>query len=256
MSRYRIDLNCDMGESFGAYEIGQDRAVLSHITSANIACGYHAGDPNVMRRTVRAALEKGVGLGAHPGLPDLIGFGRRDMAITPEDAYTMTLYQVGALAAIAKAEGGRLQHVKPHGALFNMAAKDAALARGIAQAVASLDESFVLFGLAGSELVKAGREVGLSVAEEVFADRTYQVDGSLTPRSHPHAVIKDPTEAAQRVIQMVTEKQTITVDGAKIPVNADTVCIHGDHPDALTFIEHLLNAFRTEGISVKGVCQP
>ncbi|SDX54192.1 UPF0271 protein [Marininema mesophilum] len=252
---YRIDLNSDIGESFGAYVIGQDQAVLSQITSANIACGYHAGDPNVMRRTVLAALERGVGLGAHPGLPDLVGFGRRNMAISTEDAYTMTLYQVGALAAIAKAEGGQLQHVKPHGALFNMAAQDGRLAQGIAEAVVAVDDQLVLFGLAGSELVKAGRGVGLKVAEEVFADRTYQPDGSLTPRTQPEAVIRDSKEAVSRVIHMVKEGKTMAVDGTLIDLNADTVCVHGDHPEALSFVHQLREAFTAEGITVKRVSE-
>jgi len=182
MSRWVVDLNSDLGEGFGAYTIGQDEEVLRFVTSANIACGYHAGDHNVMGRIVKAAAEKGVGLGAHPGLPDLMGFGRRRIEVDTKDVYNMTLYQVGALTAFARACGKRLQHVKPHGALYNMACRDRRIASAIAEAVAAVDSELILFGLAGSALVEAGRAAGLPVAEEVFADRTYQPDGTLTPR--------------------------------------------------------------------------
>jgi UPF0271 protein len=186
-----VDLNCDMGESFGAWTIGADEEVLEHVSSANIACGFHAGDPAVMHRTVTAALGRGVAVGAHPSLPDLQGFGRRVMAISPDEAYELVLYQVGALAGFCRALGGRLSHVKAHGALYNMAAKNAVLADAIASATRDFDPSLVLFGLAGGELVRAGRRAGLRVANEVFADRTYQPDGALTPRNKPHAMIHD-----------------------------------------------------------------
>lgn len=178
---YRIDLNCDLGESYGAYKLGVDEEMLGRITSANVACGFHAGDPGVMRRTVQMALKHGVAVGAHPGLPDLIGFGRRNMDISPREAYDMVVYQIGALAAFVQSEGGRMQHVKPHGALYNMAAKSKELSEAIAEAVYKVDPELILFGLSGSELVRAGERIGLKTANEVFSDRTYQQDGSLTP---------------------------------------------------------------------------
>ncbi len=180
----KIDLNCDMGESFGAYQMGRDKEILDYVTSANIACGFHAGDPATMRRTVRLALGKNVGIGAHPGLPDLVGFGRRPMEISPQEAYDLVVYQIGALYGFVKAEGGQLQHVKPHGALFNMAVKDADLSEAIAEAVYKVDPELILFGLPGSELVNAGKKASLRTASEVFSDRTYQEDGSLTSRRH------------------------------------------------------------------------
>src|SRR5690606_3043926 len=205
-----IDLNCDMGESFGAWQMGQDEAILPFVSSANIACGYHAGDPATMRKTVAAALKHKVALGAHPGLPDLEGFGRRNMDISPESAYDMVVVQVGALAGVAASQGGRLHHVKAHGALYNMAAKNAKLAKAIAQAVRDVDASLILYGLAGSELVRAGNEAGLTVAQEVFADRSYQADGSLTPRSQPGAMIEDPAASIRQVLRMVTEGKVAT----------------------------------------------
>src|SRR5215813_5270514 len=194
-----IDLNCDMGESFGAWSMGEDEAVLAHVSSINVACGLHAGDWNVMQKTTLAALERGVAVGAHPSLPDLQGFGRRAMTISPEETYALMLYQIGALSAFCKAAGGKLAHVKAHGALYNMAAKDMALARAIARAVADFDRRLVLFGLAGSAVIHAGREAGLEVANEVFADRTYQADGSLTPRSRPDSMITDVKDALAQI---------------------------------------------------------
>ena len=208
-----VDLNCDMGESFGAYKIGHDEDILDFVTSANIACGFHAGDPATMRKTVKLALEKNVGIGAHPGLPDLVGFGRRDMKITSQEAYDLVLYQMGALYGFVKAEGGTLQHVKPHGALYNMAAQSQALSEAIAEAVYKLDPELILFGLAGSELVKAGKKIGLRCASEVFSDRTYQQDGSLTSRSNPDALIKDHTIAVKQVIRMVKEGKVHSLQG-------------------------------------------
>ena len=179
---HRIDMNCDLGESFGAYTIGNDAAILPFVTSANIACGFHAGDPGVMRKTVRLALDCHVALGAHPGLCDLQGFGRRKMDISPQEAYDLVLYQIGALYAFIRAEGAVMQHVKPHGALYNMAAKDSKLAEAIAEAVYKVEPELILFGLSGSELIRAAKKTGLQTAEEVFADRSYQADGTLTPR--------------------------------------------------------------------------
>src|SRR5690625_2614698 len=184
---WTIDINCDMGESFGAWKMGNDEDVLPYVTSANIACGFHAGDPGTMRRTVAAALQHNVAIGAHPGLPDLVGFGRRTMDVSAQDVYDLVVVQVGALAAVAASQGARLHHVKAHGALYNMAANDPQLATAVAEAVKSVDPQLVLFGLAGSHQVEAGRKAGLKVAQEVFADRTYQDNGLLTPRWEPDA---------------------------------------------------------------------
>ncbi|ASS90050.1 5-oxoprolinase subunit PxpA [Aeribacillus pallidus] len=252
---YRVDLNCDMGESFGVYRIGNDEEILNYVTSANIACGFHASDPSTMRRTVHMALEKGVSIGAHPGLPDLIGFGRRNMAITPEEAYDLIVYQVGALYAFVKAAGGKMQHVKPHGALYNMAAKDQALAEAIAKAVYDIDPTLVLFGLAGSELIKAGERVGLKTANEVFADRTYQQDGSLTPRREPNALINNEQEAIRQVIRMVKEGKVRSQQGVDVNIQADTICIHGDGPHALTFAKKIREDLTESGIVVQSIRQ-
>ncbi|MED4943079.1 5-oxoprolinase subunit PxpA [Heyndrickxia coagulans] len=248
-----IDLNCDMGESFGAYTIGRDEEILDLITSANIACGFHAGDPTVMRKTVRMAAEKGVGIGAHPGLPDLMGFGRRNIQISPQEAYDMTVYQIGALAAFAKAEGSTVRHVKPHGALYNMAAKDARLAEAIAEAVYDVSPDLILFGLAGSELVKAGEKAGLKTASEVFADRTYQQDGALTPRREPNALIEDRETAAKQVIRMIKEGAVTSVQGEDVSVRADTICIHGDGRQALHFAAFIRQSLEQEGIKIEKI---
>ncbi|MBB5172641.1 LamB/YcsF family protein [Texcoconibacillus texcoconensis] len=250
---YQVDLNSDLGESFGAYTIGQDELVLEQITSANIACGYHAGDHNVMRRTINLAVEKQVGLGAHPGLPDLIGFGRRQMNVDPDDVYNFIIYQIGALQGFAELHRLMLNHVKPHGALFNMATKDPAIAQAIAEAVYQLNPHLILFGLANGELVKAGEKVGLTVANEVFADRTYQPDGSLTPRTSPNAMIHDADEATRRVIRMVKEGKVAAVDGSDVDLTADTICVHGDEPSALQFVKQLRHALTENGITLKRV---
>src|SRR5690606_30994939 len=228
-----IDLNCDMGESFGAWKMGHDAEVLPHVTSANIACGYHAGDPATMRKTVAAALQHGVAIGAHPGLPDLAGFGRRNMAVRPEEAYDMVVVQVGAMAATAASQGARLHHVKAHGALYNMAARDRELASAIAQAVFDVDSSLVFYALASSVQVDAAREAGLEVAQEVFADRSYQQDGSLPPRTQPGGMIEDAQASVRQVLRMVTEGKVRTMQGSDIDVRADTLCIHGDQPGAV-----------------------
>lgn len=246
----RVDLNCDFGESFGIYRLGEEKEILQYVTSVNIACGFHAGDPLVMRKTVQMALEQNVAIGAHPGFPDLLGFGRRNMAVTPDEAYAYVVYQVGALSAFVKAEGGTLTHVKPHGALYNMAAKDAVLAEAIARAVYDVDATLILYGLAGSELINAGKKIGLQTASEVFADRTYQQDGSLTPRSDPRALIVDEQEAVQQVLMMVKEKRVRSLQGNDVPIEAETVCIHGDGKKAVLFARHLYEALQKEGITV------
>ncbi|MDO1447873.1 5-oxoprolinase subunit PxpA [Rhodocytophaga aerolata] len=246
-----IDLNADVGESFGAYQMGDDEKLLPLVSSANIACGFHAGDPSVMKKTVKLALANKVALGAHPGLPDLQGFGRRNIAISPEEAYDLVLYQVGALWAFVKAEGGVLHHIKPHGALYNMASVDPMLAQAIAEAVYKLDPELILYGLSGSELIKAGEKAGIRTASEVFADRTYQPDGTLTSRRSPHALITDPNEAIKQVVQMVNAGKVRTLSGEEISIKADTICIHGDGPHALDFARHLHEQFGQEGIYIQ-----
>ncbi|WP_161888396.1 LamB/YcsF family protein [Pontibacter russatus] len=246
-----IDLNCDMGESFGAYHLGHDADILRYVTSANIACGFHAGDPLVMRRTVKLALAQGVAVGAHPGLPDLVGFGRREMAVSPDEVYAMVVYQVGALQAFVQAEGGKLHHVKPHGALYNMATANTALAEAVAEAIYKVQPEAVLYGLSGSELIKAGERLGLATASEVFADRTYQQDGTLTPRSFADALLTDQVEALLRVLRMVREGKVASQQGRDISLRADTVCIHGDRPDALPFARHIHEVLQSEGILLR-----
>lgn len=249
----RVDLNCDMGESYGAYKLGNDKELLRSITSANIACGFHAGDPAVMRATVRQAVESGAAIGAHPGLPDLAGFGRRRMDITPVEAYDMVTYQVGALMAFAIQEGAGLQHVKPHGALYNMAAASRPLADAIASAIKQIDPTLILFGLAGSELIAAGEAAGLRTASEVFADRTYQDDGSLTPRNWPDALITDLEASVAQVVRMVKENMVVSLTGKLIPITADTVCIHGDGAHASLFATTLRSQLEAEGVKVQAI---
>jgi 5-oxoprolinase (ATP-hydrolysing) subunit A len=251
--RATVDLNCDLGESYGAYKLGNDEEILKHVSSANVACGFHAGDPSVMRRTVRLCLSRGVAIGAHPGLPDLQGFGRREMKITPNEAYELVLYQIGALEAFVQTEGGRLSHVKPHGALYNMAAADRRLADAIAEAVRRYDPSLVLFSLSGSMLVEAGRSIGLAVASEVFADRRYREDGSLVPRSEPDAVIGNVDEASVQVQRMVVDGRVTAKGGAVVPLQADTVCIHGDSAHGAEFAAALRTALQAEGIAISSV---
>jgi 5-oxoprolinase (ATP-hydrolysing) subunit A len=248
MDKYSVDLNCDLGESFGSYKIGNDKEILEYVTSANIACGFHAGDPATMRKTVKMALEKGVGIGAHPGLPDLVGFGRRNMDITPQEAYDIVLYQIGALNAFVKAEGGVMEHVKPHGALYNMAAKSANLAEAITEAVYKVNPELMLFGLAGSELIQAGKKIGLHTAQEVFADRTYQQDGTLTPRKQADALITDYSISVEQVIRMVKEGLVRSQQGTDVAIQADTICIHGDGIHALEFARQIHSALQKNDI--------
>ncbi|MHC2991132.1 LamB/YcsF family protein [Pontibacter sp. HJ8] len=247
---FSVDLNSDLGESFGAYHMGNDEQILQYVTSANIACGFHAGDPGVMRKTVQLALQHQVAIGAHPGLPDLAGFGRRNMAVSPQEVYEMVVYQLGALSAFVQAEGSVLHHVKPHGALYNMAAVDVNLAEAIAEAVYKVKPEASLYGLAGSELIKAGNRLGLATAQEVFADRTYQPDGTLTSRSLPNALVTDPEEAAQQVVRMIKEGKVRSQQGQDVAIQADTVCIHGDGPHALDFARHIRAALSQEGIAL------
>lgn len=241
----KIDLNADLGEG-----CGNDALLMPLISSANIACGFHAGDAQTMRESVRLALAHGVAIGAHPGFADRENFGRTAMQLPPETIYAETLYQVGALAAIARAEGGRLTHVKPHGMLYNQAAKDAALADAIARAVRDFDAALLLVGLAGSELIRAGARHQLVTREEVFADRGYLADGSLVPRSEPGALIEDDDEAVSRTLSMVLEGRVRSREGTWAAVNAQTVCLHGDGAHALAFARRLRDAFDARQIPI------
>jgi UPF0271 protein len=246
----RVDLNADVGESFGAYVLGQDPALMRIVTSANIACGFHAGDPGIMRATVALAKAHGVAVGAHPSFPDLQGFGRRELSLSPREVEDIALYQISALAGIAAAEGLPLRHVKPHGALYNMAARDGALADALTRAVAGLDRSLVVFGLAGSELIAAARRAGLRAANEVFADRAYQPDGSLLSRRVDGAVIHDAEVVAARAVRMVTEGVVQAVDGTEIRVDADTICVHGDTPGAALLAARIRDVLTAAGVTV------
>ncbi|MEA9601344.1 MULTISPECIES: 5-oxoprolinase subunit PxpA [unclassified Polynucleobacter] len=234
-----MDINSDMGEGFGAWEMGNDALLLDYITSTNIACGWHAGDPARMKKLVEMASKKGVHIGAHPGLPDLEGFGRREMAVSEEDAYNYVLYQAGALKAFVNAIGKKLHHVKPHGALYNQAAKDIKLARGIAQAVKDLGSEVILYGLAGSCLIDAAKELNVPAWQEVFADRKYTKEGFLVPRTQAGAVIEDETEALNQVISMSKNGKVIAIDGNEIEIQTDTLCIHGDNPHAVEFAKRI-----------------
>jgi len=248
-----IDLNSDLGESFGPWPMGQDAALMDSISSANVACGFHAGDPGAMRATIALAREKGVAIGAHPGFPDLVGFGRRELKASPPEVEDLVLYQVSALAGMAAAQGVQLQHVKAHGALYNMACRDRALADAIARAVASLDRSLILFGLPNSELLRAGAAAGLPVAAEVFADRAYDPDGMLTSRAKPGSVIHDTPQVVERAIRMVKEQNVIAVDGSTIALRADTICLHGDTPGAAEHARAVRAGLEKAGITVKNL---
>lgn len=242
----KIDLNCDMGESFGQYQLGNDEAVMPFITSANIACGLHAGDPLVMQRTIRLAKKHGVAIGAHPSWPDLQGFGRREMNLSADEVEAFILYQIGALAAFAKSEGVELCHVKPHGALYNQAAKDKALAGAIARAVKSFDKDLILVGLAGSALIQAGLDLGLRVANEAFPDRRYNSDGTLASRKQPNAILESPDEVAAHAV--ILAKDGIDFSGQRVKV--DTLCLHGDNVHAAENAKLVRAALEKEKIQV------
>lgn len=248
---FKIDLNCDLGESFGRYQLGEQKEILQYVTSVNIACGFHAGDPTVMRETVQLAVEHGVKIGAHPGLPDLNGFGRREMAITPQEAYDMVVYQIGALQGFLQVAGVKMQHVKPHGALYNMAAKDVGLAEAIAQAVYDVSSDLIYFGLASSVMTEAAEKIGLVTAHEVFADRTYQSDGTLTSRKQPGALITDENIAVEQVIGMIKKGVVQSQQGIAVPLKADTVCIHGDGEYAVAFARFIKKRLQEEHIDVR-----
>lgn len=247
---YRVDLNSDLGESFGRYTLGMDEKIIPLITSANVACGFHASDPVVMEKTIAMAEKANIRVGAHPGFLDLMGFGRRNMVISPEEAKAYTLYQVGALAAFAQAKGCRLQHVKPHGALYNMAAKDYELSRAICEGIYGFDKDLIVLALSGGELARAAKDMGMRVAQEVFADRAYEADGTLVNRRKEGAMITDEEEAISRVIRMVKEKKVTAVTGNDISIEADSVCVHGDGQKALAFVERIRAALQKEGIAI------
>jgi 5-oxoprolinase (ATP-hydrolysing) subunit A len=245
-----IDLNADMGESFGAWRMGDDAALMPWITSANVACGFHAGDPATIAATIALAVAHDVAIGAHPGLPDLQGFGRRTLQVTEEDVYRMTLYQAGAVRAFAEAAGGRLHHLKAHGALYNMAARDDALARGLVRAVKALGDGVQMYVLAGSAVETVARDAGLTVRCEVFADRRYMPDGTLAPRTRADALITDEAESVRQVLSMVCDGNLRAVDGTQVKVRADTVCIHGDKPTAVPFVRALREALNAASVAV------
>ncbi|WP_243522947.1 5-oxoprolinase subunit PxpA [Bacillus pseudomycoides] len=248
-----VDLNCDLGEGFGAYKIGNDDKILPFVSSVNIACGFHAGDPTVMRQTVEKALENDVEIGAHPGFPDLIGFGRRVMRVSPEEVYDYVLYQIGALDGFIRAAGARMHHVKPHGALYNMAATDQEIADAIAKAIYDINPELFLYGLANSKFIQAAKKYELELVQEAFADRTYQPDGTLTSRTEENALIKNEDIAIKQVLQMVQEGNVQAVDGNHVSIHAQTICIHGDGERAVQFAEKIYRILKNENVSV---CAP
>ena len=248
---FKVDLNCDLGESFGNYKIGGDDKIIPLISSANVACGFHAGDPVVMKKTIETAKKNNIGIGAHPGFLDLMGFGRREMKISIDEAKAYVLYQLGALGAFCKSEGVKLQHVKPHGALYNMAAKDYNLSKAICEAIADFDSSLIILGLSGSETLRAAKDLGLKHASEVFADRAYEEDGSLVARSKEGAMIHDENEAIERVIKMIKEQKVTSITGKEIPIKADSICVHGDGEKALLFVKKIREKLVNEGIIIQ-----
>lgn len=249
--KYTVDLNSDLGESFGAYTMGMDEAVIPLVSSVNVACGYHAGDPIVMRDTVRTAVASGTTVGAHPGFPDLQGFGRRQMKLAKGEAGAMLLYQIGALDAFCREQGTKVRYVKPHGALYNMAEKDPALAMELAEAVLSYDEDLGFLSAYGSEMSKAAQALGLPAYDEFFADRAYEADGSLVARSKPGAMVEDAEVAATRVVRAIKEGKVKAIDGTDIDMHVDSVCVHGDSPEALAFVETIRKRLAEEGIEIK-----
>jgi UPF0271 protein len=250
---YSIDLNCDMGESFGAWKMGNDAELMDVVSSINVACGFHAGDASVMRETVQTAIAKGVAIGAHPSYPDLQGFGRREMNLSAREIFDIVLYQVSALKGICDAFGAKLHHVKPHGALYNSAAKNAETAVAIAEAVRAIDGSLIFYGLSNSFLISEAEKVGLRTASEVFADRTYQTDGTLTPRNHSNALIKETEQSIEQVIEMITKRQVTATDGSKVSIKAETICIHGDGANALEFATAIRQKLAENNIDIRAM---
>ncbi|MGH4052886.1 MAG: LamB/YcsF family protein [Clostridium sp.] len=250
-----VDINSDIGESFGVYKIGLDEEVLSYVSSANIACGWHAGDPMVMRDTVKVALKNGVGIGAHPGFFDVMGFGRRNMTVSPDEMKQYTIYQLGALYGFVKAAGAKMQHVKPHGAMYNLASKDGKLARAIIEGIWEVDRDLIVLGLAGSELTNAAKQKGLKAANEVFADRAYNSDGTLVSRSLDGSMIHDKSIAISRVIRMVKEGKVTAINGEDININVDSICVHGDNPEAAEFAQTINEELSRAGVEIKSLNQ-
>ncbi|MGD8881756.1 MAG: 5-oxoprolinase subunit PxpA [Desulfobacterales bacterium] len=249
----KIDLNCDMGESFGAYKMGMDEEVIKYVTSANVACAWHAGDPSVMDRTVAMAVEHGVGVGAHPGYPDLLGFGRRDMDCTIQDLRNYVIFQVGALQTFCGVHGTKLQHVKPHGALYLTAVENEEVARVVAEAIVSVNPELLYVALAGAKgelMRRIGREVGLRVVYEAFPDRAYTPEGTLLSRRQTGAVIKDPQEVSERALRMVKEGVVIAVDGSTIPLEVQTLCVHGDTPTAVDLVRSIRHAMEADEVAL------
>lgn len=246
-----IDLNSDLGESFGAFAIGHDQELFPLISSANVACGFHGGDPRTLERTVAACQAHNVGIGAHPGFPDLVGFGRRVMAATPDEVRTDTLYQLGAIDAFCRAAGVTMQHVKPHGALSNASMHDEGFARAIATAIRSFNPDLLIFAMPGSALLAAAEAAGLRIAREAFADRAYNADGSLVSRRLPGAMITDPELAARRMVQLVTEGTIETIDGQQIPLQAETICTHSDTPGAVAIVTAVRQALEAAGVIIQ-----
>ena len=249
----RIDINCDMGESFGAYTIGMDGEVIRYISSANIACGFHAGDPQVMNRTVKLAKENGVGVGAHPGYPDLAGFGRRNMDCTPDEVRDDVIYQIAALRGFCALHGVKLQHVKPHGSLYNMCVGNEPLSRAVAEAIAAVDRSLLWVTLGGAQAGLARKiadAVGIRVVFEAFPDRAYTPDGKLAPRKLPGAVLTDPKRAAEQALRMAKEGRVIAIDGTGIDLEVQTLCVHGDNPSAVDHVKTIRQALEAEGLRI------
>jgi len=253
---YRIDINCDLGESFGIYKLGQDESIYPLITSANIACGFHAGDPQVMRASVALAIQHGVAIGAHPGTPDLLGFGRREMELSKDELESGLIYQIGALEAFARVHQSRLSHVKPHGWLYNAAAKDFEIARTIARAIKAVSPRLVMFGLAGSQSMRAAQELGLPFAQEAFIDRTYLADGTLMKRGSETALITAPERAAQQALGIVLERKVRAVDGAEVEIHADTLCVHGDNPNAVPVLTEVRRRLLASAVQILPFCAP
>ena len=246
-----MDLNCDMGESFGTYELGYDELAMPYVTSINVACGFHASDPDNMAKTVLLAKKHGVAVGAHPGYPDLVGFGRRSMALTPEEVKNAVIYQIGALDAFCKAAGVRLQHVKVHGALYNNAEKDLTVATAIAKAIKAVDPSLYMLCLANSQMGVAAKQEGVPFVEEAFADRAYTEEGSLVSRKIEGSVIHDINEVVTRVVRMVTEKTVVAITGKVIPIQAQTICVHGDTPGAVDMVKAIRAALEKENVKLR-----
>jgi UPF0271 protein len=251
----RIDINSDMGESFGVYKLGRDKEVMDYLSSANIACGWHAGDPVVMEETVRLAKEKGVAVGAHPGYPDLMGFGRRPMDLTHSEIEAYLLYQMGALFAFAKAHGLPLQHIKAHGALGNLAFVDLEAAKTVARAAARFSKEVIFVALAGSVMVQAAKEIGVRFVQEVYADRVYNPDGTLQSRKIPGSVIHDPEKAARQALTIVKEGYVVAHDGTKVRVKPETLCVHGDTPGAVAILQEIREELKKASITVKPMGQ-